>query len=331
MTLSGNLEDVSSTDVMEVISITGQNGTLELVRGGQRARLGFAEGDVLTAQMFPQYRHLTSYFVKRGWLDFDILHTALERQSSHAPHELIGQVLLELGALTEAQLLEGLQHHARVVLAEVARWTHGTFSFETHTRRDGDPPPIGIALSRAMLKSAINHVSSAPPARRLSLAPKHGGELTRLVEEVIRPSDGRLLIVVSEDLLVLYGLELSLRESPFNAVQLLDAQEATHLLLASDDDRPVLALDLDLMARRGRHSLRVFHTLRKLRNQWPNLRIISFGREVPEAYYSFLQHGHVTFHLPRPNAEAEANSAVIHDFVEALGKVIYRASDEGHR
>lgn len=330
MTLTGNFEDVRPVDVLEVVSLTEQSGVLQLDRGSQHVHLTFARGDLLTAQLFPQYRHLTSYFVKRGWISFEMLHAALERQSSGTPHQLIGQVLLELGALTEQQLVEGLQNHARLILGEVLRWTTGGFTFIPETdSATGEPhhPQVGVALGRILLQTAVRHSSSAPPGRRLSLAPKHGGDLARIVEEVIRPAAGHLLIVVTTDLLVLFGLELSLRDSPISAVQLVDATDATHLLLASDDEHPILALDLDLMARLGRNSLRVFHTLRSLRKQWPNLRIISFGRDVPEAYYSFLQHGHVSFHLPRPNADAESNSAVVQDFVEALARVIARAAD----
>jgi len=325
--IAGLLQDVGPVDVLEVLSITGQSGTLELQHRSQTATLAFADGALLTAQMSPQYRHLTSYFVKRGWLEFDVLHTALERQSDNAQHQLIGQILLELGALTREQLLEGLQHHAQVVLGEVVRWTTGSFEFRPGHLGDAatDPTPrVGIALGRALLQASVRPEGSNRPETRVSLAPKHGGELTRLVEEVIRPSAGRLLIVVTDDLLVLFGLELSLRGSPFNAVQLVDAGDATQLLLASDDEQPILALDLDLMARLGRDSLRVFHILRKLRRQWPNLHVISFGREVPEAYYSFLQHGHVSFHLPRPPGDSDVSAAVVQDFIEALAKVISR-------
>ncbi len=331
MMLSGHLQDVRPVDVLEVLSITKQCGALTIERGAQRARLLFADGDLLTAEMVPQFRHLTSYFVKRGWVDFPVLHRALEQQATAVPHELIGQVLLDIGALSEQQLIEGLKYHAQGVLGEVVRWTEGTFRFEPDpgsTSPPARPARVGIALDRILLRSALHPGSSVPPGHRVSLAPKHGGELARLVEEVIRPAAGRLLIVVTDDLLVLFGLELSLRDAPVSAVQLVDATDATQLLLASDDEHPVLALDLDLMSRLGRNSLRVFHTLRQLRRQWPNLRIISFGRDVPEAYYSFLQHGHVTFHLPRPNSGAEANSAVVHDFIEALAKVIARASGE---
>ncbi len=331
MTLSGDFQDVSPVDVLQVISLTEQSGTLQLERGGQNVQLSFANGDLLTAQLFPQYRHLTSYFVKRGWVSFEMLHAALEHQSSGTPHQLIGQVLLELGALSEQQLIEGLQHHARVVLAEVLRWTTGTFRFipqPSPPSGEYRPPQVGIALGRILLQTAVREANSSPPSKTLSLAPKHVGELARIVEEVVRPAAGRLLIVVTSDLLVLFGLELSLRDLPFSAVQLVEAADATQLLLASDDDHPILALDLDLMARLGRNSLRVFYTLRSLRKQWPNLRIISFGRDVPEAYYSFLQHGHVSFHLPRPASDAESSSAVIQDFVEALAKVITRAADQ---
>lgn len=326
MGFSGTLEDVRVLDVVEVLSITTQTGVLTVARPGQRAELAYLDGAIMTAQLQPERDHLAGYFLRRGWIDFSTLHAALHRQAHDDSRLLVGQILMELGALSVEQLAEGLGRHVRAVLTRLLSWDCGEFSFDTRIRLAaaglGGAAPVTISISKDELHRLAEQARSAPEDIEASPPQPAMSDLSRLLEAAIRPVPGRLVVLLTDDVLVRYGLEVSLHLDPFVLSVATGVDELDQLLLASEDPQPTLAIDLDALTRSLDGPKETLVVIRRLCRQWPNVKLLSFGREVPQSFYPLVQQVNVAFHLPRPSAEAERDLDVTTEFVEALARIV---------
>jgi hypothetical protein len=317
MGLSGSLEDITLVDVLQVLGITAQSGRLVVTSQGRRAELLFAAGRVLTAQFTPPRRHLASYYLERGFLDFDSLHRALVAQSKASRHQLVGQILLEMGALTREQLLQGLRLHVRESVAVMLGWKRGEFAFDDRPP-DPDLPPghserLGIGLD-------------AEELRELALAARGESQDIEPPDGASWPVRARLAVLLSDDVLVQHGLELVLRADAFSVVTVPDLHEVNAYLLASEDQHPSLLVDLDHLAKTLAPQL-ALTTVKGLRRSWPNLSVLTFGRDFPPAFYPLLREPIGATHVPRSSIAAEESVDVVREFIDAIGLGVVRARD----
>jgi hypothetical protein len=327
MTIAGALSDVLLLDVLQVLSVTARTGKLVVEQPDQRVELTFATGRLVTARLEPPRYHLASYFLEQGWIDFEALHEALKRQAREEYRRLTGQILIEMGVLTHEQLVTGLQHHVHEVLCELLSWTRGSFRFEPlGANLVNDLEGLGVGLGGDDLRQLATETREQGDSPR---DPSTG--FGRSLDDASWLAKPRLSLIVTDDLLVRHGLELRLRSHAFALVATPGVQQVDDLLLATGDPEPVLVVDLDLVGRERTEALQAFHALRKIRDHWPNLRLLTFGRQVPEAFYRFVLRGNVAFHLPRASASAEGDIRVVRDFIEVLGRLVmqdgFRPSD----
>ncbi len=325
MAIEGALSDVLLLDVLQVLGVTARTGRLVVEQVDQRVELTFASGRLVTARLDPPRYHLASHFLDQGWIDFDTLHEALKRQGREEYHRLTGQILIEMGALTPEQLAAGLQHHVREVLCELLSWTRGAFHFETlEADAVRELEQLGVGLDTDELRRLAADARDEDPEAPRDPSTGFG----RPLDDASWLSKPRLALIVTDDLLVRHGLELRLRANAFALVATPGVQQVPDLLLATDDPEPVLLVDLDLIGRERTGALQAFHSLRKLRERWPNLRILMFGRQVPEGFYRFVLRERLDCHVPRATARAEEDIRVVRDFIEVLGRLV---TDENRR
>ena len=320
MTLSGALADVLVLDVLQVLSVTARSGILTIEQADQRVELTFASGRLITARLDPPRYHLASYFLEQGWIDFETLHEALKRQAHDQERRLTGQILIEMGALTHEQLVVGLQHHVREVLSELLSWTRGGFRFEPRGADIvSDLERLGVGIDGDDLRRLAAEVRGEGDSQG-PRDPTTG--FARPLDEASWLAQPRLALIVTDDLLIRHGLDLRLRSHAFALVAVSGVQQVDDLLLATGDPEPVLVVDLDRVGRERTGALQSFHSLRKLRDHWPNLRIVTFGRRVPESFYRFMLHSEVAFHLPRVDPQAEEDIRVVRDFIDVLERLV---------
>ena len=234
--------------------------------------------------------------------------------------------LMELGALSVEQLAEGLGRHVRAVLTRLLVWEAGEFSFDTNTRltatAHGEPAPVTVHLDADELhrladraRSAPEDIEATPPAPIMS-------DLSRLLDAAISPAPGRLVVLLTDDVLVRYGLEVSLHLEPFVLAVATGVDELDRILLESEDSQPTLIIDLDALSRSFDGPNETLVVVRRVCRQWPNVRLLSFGRQVPQAFYPLVQQVNMVFHLPRPGADAESRLETATEFVETLARLI---------
>jgi hypothetical protein len=124
----GSLQDVAVADVLQFIHLGRRTGILRLERGSERATIGFFQGRIISAQATGASR-VGDLLLRKGLVDRQRLEAALATQGQGAARRSLGQVLLNAGILTPAQLKAVLEEQIRQAIASVLAWSDGEFEF----------------------------------------------------------------------------------------------------------------------------------------------------------------------------------------------------------
>lgn len=162
MSISGSLEDVAVADVLQFISLGKRTGTLELERDGERARLGFHEGTLVSAQA-PGAPRLGELLLESGRVEATTLRRAMAEQAEGPVRRSIGQILVEGGHLAPEALQRVVKLQLERTVERVLAWERGTFDFALDEIRPVDDigmapgtlvPDTGLAANVVLLEAA---------------------------------------------------------------------------------------------------------------------------------------------------------------------------------
>lgn len=126
--ISGSLEDVSVTDVMQFIHLGRRTGTLVLSSGAERAMIGFHHGKLVSARS-PGRPKLGDLLVSSGVLSREELEGAIADETQGAGHRSLGQILLSRGAVGAEALRRVVVDQIERTISLVVGWTRGSFEF----------------------------------------------------------------------------------------------------------------------------------------------------------------------------------------------------------
>lgn len=141
MAISGSLEDVAVADVLQFISIGKRTGTLELERDGDRARFGFYEGTLITAQA-PGAPRLGELLLEGRHVDAETLREAMTEQTAGGTRRSLGSLLVDAGKLDPKVLQEVVKLQLERAVERVLSWERGSFDFAIDEIRPVDD--IGV-------------------------------------------------------------------------------------------------------------------------------------------------------------------------------------------
>ncbi|HEX2692293.1 MAG TPA: DUF4388 domain-containing protein [Kofleriaceae bacterium] len=142
--LRGDLRVVPLAEVLQLLDVQEQSGVLTVERLDARVEIYFRRGrvDQAIATGVPE-----EFVLGRFVLDAELMQRAafeafLESRSS--PPKLIGQQLVKLGHLTDADLKACLTRQSSELIYEILRWRHGRFRFAA-----------GVELPAAVINAAL--------------------------------------------------------------------------------------------------------------------------------------------------------------------------------
>jgi len=203
MGISGSLQDVSVTDVMQFIHLGRRTGTLELLRGRERAVIGFHCGRLVSAQA-PRTPKIGDLLISLGLISRAELDSAIaEQRTGGIVRQSLGQILIGSGDLTPESLRDVIARQIEQAVSEVLLWEAGTFDFAIDDLRpiddialypsdvlpDGDINTQMVLLEAARIfdersreTSATASAESAAPAAPRPAAGSSRREATTAVE-----------------------------------------------------------------------------------------------------------------------------------------------------
>ena len=127
--LRGDLRVVPLAEVLQLLDVQEQSGVLTVERLGARVEIFFRRGrvDQATATGVPDEFLLGRFVLDAGLVQRTELESFLETRATHP--RLIGQQLVKLGHLGDADLKSVLIRQSSELIYEILRWRHGRFRF----------------------------------------------------------------------------------------------------------------------------------------------------------------------------------------------------------
>jgi hypothetical protein len=200
MALEGTLRDFSLADILQLIALQHKTGLLSVRSPGDTVTLGFADGQLVSAESSAQRldTRLGTVLVKTRRLAPDLLARALEMQAQTL--QRLGFILLKNGFCSAQDLRDGLDIQIRRIVYGLFRWTDGDYVFEQTDHVDYDSESTTpISVERLLMEGArmldewpiVEKVrsSASTSARRTRAWPSGGRRADRHRERRGRPHD----------------------------------------------------------------------------------------------------------------------------------------------
>jgi DNA-binding response OmpR family regulator len=145
--LAGDLAVISIAEVLQMLQLQRQTGSLVVVTRGGEVAMHLYEGslDLARSHGLRDEFLLGRFLVDRQALTRETLEHVVKENASRKP---LGERLMELGLATESQIRRALERQTSELVYEVVRWQQGRFAFDVGhvdpaARRTALQLPIG--------------------------------------------------------------------------------------------------------------------------------------------------------------------------------------------
>lgn len=183
MSLAGRLEEIELAELLHFLALNNRTGKVTLSRRNANGLIVVRQGRIVYAASSSIRETFGSILVCRGLVKPEALAEALERQHSLADGRKLGTLLVEAGAISEAQLEEALRQQTGLVVQELCRWQSGYFRFEVAPVASGGDigvdaedlvVPAGVATDQVLLEAMTRldeaDSGASPPSTALAIA-----------------------------------------------------------------------------------------------------------------------------------------------------------------
>ena len=166
MTITADIEDLAVADFMMVLAQNQKTGQVTIENGDDRLKLAFRNGNIVYAASTGVRETVGAMLVRRGLVDEEQLETALRLQKKREGGALLGQILVEMEAVTAEDLTGVVYLQFQNVIREALGWTRGVGTFQPMDIPDlgevrVDPREViletGIRTEQIILGGAAKH------------------------------------------------------------------------------------------------------------------------------------------------------------------------------
>ncbi|MFQ5878094.1 MAG: DUF4388 domain-containing protein [Acidobacteriota bacterium] len=308
MSVTGSLEDLSFPDLLQVIHVSRQSGTLILTGGQGERRVRFRDGLVCGATLGDGGRELEEILAARGLVDAASLRAARAHQARSG--QTLSGALVALGAITQEALEGVVREELRSILRALVLLQEGEFRFEIE--RPAVDGTGGIRVERGLEPDAILNGKGEP----------HGTRASRSARE--RPAPPPRVLVVIERAVLRTALREELQRRGHRVSSCATAAAGLHMgrSLHARGERFDLISDLLLPDPRGAGWHGGLALIRDLRGRIPRLRAVLIGEPRGPGVAEAVRASGALAYLPSPDLAStrlDQVGARIAEFCAALG------------
>jgi hypothetical protein len=130
VSLAGRLEEIELAELLHFLGLNNRTGKVTLSRRDAHGLVVVRLGRIVYAASSSIRETFGNILVCRGLVTPEALAVALERHYLSVEGRKLGDILVEIGAISEAQLLDALRQQTSLVVQELCRWRSGYFRFE---------------------------------------------------------------------------------------------------------------------------------------------------------------------------------------------------------
>lgn len=150
MGIVGNLRTMQLEELLQWLSQSKKNGTLEIVHGPVEKKIFFKEGLILSSASNRPEEYLGHFLVNHGLITEAQLNRAIESQQQS--RMLLGMILVNNGALSEQELSRMLRIKAEESIYDVFSWPEGDFRFLDDILPDGAMVPMRMDVTGIVME-----------------------------------------------------------------------------------------------------------------------------------------------------------------------------------
>jgi DNA-binding response OmpR family regulator len=148
----GNLRVIPLAEVLQVLQLQRQTGTVHVTIGKIEVAISFREGliDLARSKGAADEFRLGRYLVEEGvvsQVDVDSIF-----QDRNGPRKLLGGALVESGLMTEDDLRRALIRQTSELIYEVLRWPDGRFSFSPTPPEESEQNRLGLPVASIVME-----------------------------------------------------------------------------------------------------------------------------------------------------------------------------------
>ena len=154
MALSGSLSEVNLADICQLLALGRKTGCLWLTDRARFGYISFEQGRVNYANVLNRRDRLGELLAANGVITREQLDRAVAAQAGDSDKRL-GQILLDMGALDEAQLATYVTLQVSEAVYHLFTWTAGDFQFEPDKAPEEDEARlVAINAENLLLEGA---------------------------------------------------------------------------------------------------------------------------------------------------------------------------------
>lgn len=154
MGFAGNLKTVSFGDILQLVSTGKKTGVLQLLRTNCAKKIYFRGGNIIAAASHPSTieERLGQVLARKGLVSPEDLDKALKKHRSSGKR--LGQVLIDMGLLDRAVVLDSLRAQVEEVVYSVFAWTEAEFRFLDDEAPDAGQILVDLNTLNVMMEGA---------------------------------------------------------------------------------------------------------------------------------------------------------------------------------
>ena len=230
MGIVGNLRTMQLEELLQWLSQSKKNGTLEIVHGKTEKKVFFKDGLILSSASNKPEEYLGHFLVSHGLINEAQLNRAVELQEKS--RTLLGMILVKNGAIAEKDLTRMLRLKAEESIYDIFSWAEGDFRFLDDILPESSMVPMRMDVTGIVMEG-VQRVDEWRRIRQVipdeQMIPVAIVDLSSVPD--LGPGDRRILGLV-DDQLTIEEMRQQTHATEFQICKLFfDQYQAGHLKL----------------------------------------------------------------------------------------------------
>lgn len=148
MALSGDLQTMPVTDLLQWIETTRKTGIIEFKRGVEWKKIFLQKGQILFVSSSQEKEKIGRFLIKNGALREEDLYDCLEENERTG--KKLTQILEDRKLITHEQLYAQVVLLIKEILFDLFQWEKGTFLFHDRKLPEGVKGPLALATGQIL-------------------------------------------------------------------------------------------------------------------------------------------------------------------------------------
>ncbi|MCU0234357.1 MAG: DUF4388 domain-containing protein [Thermoanaerobaculales bacterium] len=169
MPITGNLETMNLAELLQWLANNRQTGTLIIADGRVEKKIYLRGGTILSSSSSDPKQLLGHFLVSKGVITEEVLSQAMTVQEQQGG--LLGEILVEGGALDQATLDRMLKLNAEENICDLFAWEKGSFEFLDGQLPDHELVPMSANIT-GLIMEGMRRIDHARAMRELIPSPQ---------------------------------------------------------------------------------------------------------------------------------------------------------------